>query len=163
MSSRRRLATLAVLAALATLTTACSGEDIASFLTGPVVAPKIRVVEVVPRVRDAVSGRVIIEYDMAPALLTVSFHFIGAERSNVGARFPVHVHTGLDCGGVGAPVTHDLGAPASSIRAGDSNIPSVYIYSAPLPIEHLSSGYYLDVHAPNDPTGLPLACAVFPW
>lgn len=32
-----------------------------------------------------------------------------------------------------------------------------------LSIQHTAAGYYLDVHAPDSPTGLPLACAVFPW
>jgi len=161
MSSRRRFANLAVLTTLATFTAACTPEKIASFLSEGIVAPKVRVVDVVPRVIDAVSGRVIIKYDMAPALLTVTFHFTGVERTNVGALYPVHVHPGLACDGVDVPVAHDLGAPASSIKVGDLNIPSVSIDDTPLPIEHLTTGYYLDVHAPNDPRGLQLACAVF--
>jgi hypothetical protein len=161
MSPRRRFANLAALAALATLTAACFSDTDPGWFAGAVAPPaKGKVVSVVPRVSDSgVSGRVIVEYDMSPALLTVSFYFAGVERNNVGARYAVHIHSGLDCGGVGVPVTHDLGAPASSIA--DYDIPSVWIYSTPLPIQHLGPGYYLDVHAPNDPTGLPLACAVF--
>jgi hypothetical protein len=156
MSSRRRFANIAVLAALATLTTACSPEGIAEAF-GPLT---IRVIEVVPRVSGSgVSGSVVINYAEEPAQLTVNFVFAGIERNNVGARYPVHVHAGRDCGGVGVPITVDLGASESSIRvAGDS--PSV-LFSSPTPIARLTSGYYLDVHAPNDPTGLPLACAVF--
>jgi hypothetical protein len=161
MPSRRRFANLAVVAALATLTAACSPEDLVAFGTENFVAPRSRVVDVVPRVRFEVSGSVLLQYDETPPSLTVDFHFTGAERKNVGALYPVHVHEGLNCGGVNVLVAHDLGAPASSIRAGDGGYPSVWIYSAPIPILHMTTGYYLDVHAPNDPTGLPLACADF--
>jgi hypothetical protein len=162
MSPRRRLANLALLAALATLTAACSPEDIAAYATSQYVAPKVRDVVVVQRDSSGVVGLVQIQYDTTPALLSASFHFPGIGRTDVGARYPMHIHAGRDCSVVDVPIAHDLGAPASSIQPGDLNIPSARIDPTPLPILHLVSGYYLDVHAPNSPTGLPLACAVFP-
>jgi hypothetical protein len=156
MSSRCRFANLAVLAAIATITAACSPEDIAAAFG----TPTVRATEVVPRVSGSgVSGRVVVNSATVPAHVTVDLHFAGVESNNVGAQYPVHVHTGPDCSGVGVPVTHDLGAHESSIRAGET-IPSV-LFGAHLPIENLTSGYYLDVHAPNAPNGRPLACAVF--
>ena len=162
MSSRRRFANLAVLAALATLTAACSPEDIASAAAKGCCNPTFRDAEVVPRVSGSgISGRAIIEIGFGESLLSASIAFAGVERNSVGAKYPVHVHPGQTCGGVGVPVSHDLGAPTSSIRSGAQNVPSVVIERVPVPLEHLSLGYYLDVHTPNDPTGLPLACAVF--
>lgn len=163
MLSRRRMTTLAVLALLTTLSAACSPEDIASAAAKNCCDPKFRDVAVVPRVSGSgVSGRVIIQYGFE-TLLSASISFAGVERNSVGARYAVHVHPGQACGGVNVPITYDLGAPGSSIRLGDQNIPSVAIERAPVLLQHVSSGYYLDVHAPNDATGLPLACAVFPW
>ena len=160
---RRRFANLAVVAALATLTAACSPEDIASFGTSNFVPPKVRDVWVAPRGGSDVVGLVLIQYDAAPALLSVRFQFPGVGRNDVGARYPVHIHAGSDCSVVDVPIAHDLGAPASSIQAGELNIPSARIDLTPLSIQHLVSGYYLDVHAPDSATGLGCVLAVFPW
>jgi hypothetical protein len=162
MLSRCRFANLVVVAALATLTAACSLEDIGSAIADDAVID-IRVVQLVPRVSSSgVSGSATI-IDGSPASISVSISFARVERNDVRARYPVHIHPGLTCSGFGVPVTHDLGAPASSNRGTEGGIASVEIASTSFSIQHLSRGYSLDVHASNEPTGLPLACAVFSW
>jgi hypothetical protein len=158
MSSRRRFANLAVLATLATLTAACSIEDIASALAENSTIG-IRDVKILPHLTGSgVSGEARI-YAGPPATLLVEIEFPAGEPYRVGAKYPVHIHPGLRCGGGDIPITHDLVAPAS--RAWNEGTSTVRIEGGPFPIEHVSPGYSVDVHAPNDPTGVPLACGVF--
>lgn len=86
----------------------------------------------------------------------VLFNGANLEFAVSGARYPMHIHKGSDCNAVGVPIVHDLGAPVGVVDW-------VAVPDVAIPREHLLSGYYFDVHAPNDPTGAPMGCAVFPW
>ena len=134
-----------------------SGDDITAAVQN---APKLKSVDITPLNASGIIGSLIISgWDRPSPELSAGIGFPNLAPDAAGARYPMHIHPGSVCNGVGI-VVHDLGAPASSVAPGIT-YPTLVLPSVALPGAHLASGYYFDVHAPNDPTGPPLGCALF--
>jgi len=161
MSSLRRFASLA---ALVNVVAACEGAPFDPSTLPPELTR--RDAKLTTLNGSGLLGNIQISgYEKPLALVTAAFTFSGVGRNEPGARYPVHIHAGLTCSGVNVPISHDLGAWASSILPSNAatGIPTIIDFSATVPSEHLLAGYYLDVHATNDPTGAPLGCTLFEW
>jgi hypothetical protein len=155
MPRRHRFAKLALLATLVQAGAACEGKP---YEPGDYATMKS--VDVAALNGSGLTGQVFLW--TKPAHFTGELSFGGVGRTDVGARYPMHIHAGGTCVGGALAIVHDLGAPMSSIKPGDpSGVPSVVLSDYTVPSEHMASGYYLDVHASNDPIGTPLGCALF--
>jgi len=122
-----------------------------------------RKVEITPLNGSGIAGDVsIFLWDQPMPRIRASIWFPQLGNPGAGLRYSVHIHQGIDCGGVGGPMTHDLGTPAAAFDQSRSPYPVAPIDTV-LPAGHLLSGYHLDVHAENDAAGVPLGCGVFPW
>ena len=148
----RRLARLAVLCALVPIAGACSMGD----FMGPPNVPESSQLDIVALNGSGVRGSVtVFAYtDPRPSL------WVGVQGVTLGARYPMHLHAGNQCGGAAVPVAHDLGAPAATGQ-NDLNASVNIVGDETMPAAHLRKGYYFDVHAPGAPSGTPIGCAVF--